>query len=323
MKLRKRREKHKKREQQKKKRISRKGFLICFLFNFRLFGPSKINRFFFVISFVFSFSLSLSSLGTKKRNEKECPLPLLHHYTPPPPPPPPPPPRPHISRSPRPRTKRPDRFLQFFGRTKLDRECQLVDRRPLRQRLGRSPLQFRGIFCPHPHPPKEELGGDSPFFSLSINTVDTDYIDIQSQNGGDSIPPFYVGHEALETIALPGNGFSGALPSMIGSVPTLRTLSLTQNFFTGSIPLDMLTGSLSSLSLSENFLNGTLPHEVCDLTAMEVFQLGTNFFSGTLPGDCFAEMKDLMEFSVYFNSFSGSIPLDFCKTSTSRIFMAL
>ena len=85
-------------------------------------------------------------------------------------------------------------------------------------------------------------------------------------------------------ITLHDNGLSGSIPSMLGSLTNLTTLSLYYNSLTGSIPpeLGKLT-KLTSLFLNNNSLSGSIPVELGSLTKLTLLFLGDNFLTGPQP----------------------------------------
>lgn len=85
----------------------------------------------------------------------------------------------------------------------------------------------------------------------------------------------------------------GALPSSIGKLTTLASLSLTSCGVEGSIPTELgLLTNMQLLWLSNNTLTGTLPIEIVNLTQLQIFQTEDNQLSGIMPqGLC--DMRDV------------------------------
>ncbi|MBC6472703.1 MAG: putative Ig domain-containing protein [Hormoscilla sp. GM102CHS1] len=88
----------------------------------------------------------------------------------------------------------------------------------------------------------------------------------------------------LESLSLLDNGLRGTLPSELGSLSNLESLSLLDNGLRGTLPSEL--GSLSNLQhliLSKNSLRGTLPSELGDLSNLQWLWLEENSLRGTLP----------------------------------------
>ncbi|TYJ10052.1 hypothetical protein E1A91_A11G181400v1 [Gossypium mustelinum] len=131
-------------------------------------------------------------------------------------------------------------------------------------------------------------------------------------------------------LRLPGMGLSGQLPSVIGNLTQLQTLSLRFNALSGSIPADFakltslrnvyLQGNrfsgeiplflfslqnLIRLNLASNNFTGSIPESVNNLTRLGTLYLENNHLSGSIPD---IEGPSLVQFNVSFNQLNGSIP---------------
>ena len=75
----------------------------------------------------------------------------------------------------------------------------------------------------------------------------------------------------LKSLSLTFSGLTGTIPAAVGSLTLLETLWLYQNKLTGSIPseLGMLT-NISELNLEGNMLTGTMPASVCSLNPLSL-----------------------------------------------------
>lgn len=134
----------------------------------------------------------------------------------------------------------------------------------------------------------------------------------------------------LVELRLPGMGLSGQLPSGIGNLTQLQTLSLRFNALSGSIPADFakltslrnlyLQGNrysgeiplflfslqnLIRLNLASNNFTGSIPESVNNLTRLGTLYLENNHLSGSIPD---IEGPSLVQFNVSFNQLNGSIP---------------
>jgi len=110
---------------------------------------------------------------------------------------------------------------------------------------------------------------------------------------------------AVTAIELPRRNLTGSLPTSLNQLVSLRTLDLSGNRLSGTIPT--LTGlvNLQSLHLSRNLLNGSIP-SLSGLTALERFDVRTNLLTGGLP--TLAGLDNLTAVIVANNLLSGPVP---------------
>ncbi|KAK7272597.1 hypothetical protein RJT34_29302 [Clitoria ternatea] len=136
----------------------------------------------------------------------------------------------------------------------------------------------------------------------------------------------------VTSIALKGINVSGVLPDELGSLPQLKILDLTRNYFQGSIPkslgrlssLEILSllgnrfngsipselgamASLQQLNLEDNQLVGPLPPSLGNLSNLQQLLLSANNFTGTIP-EAYGKLKNLIQFRIDGSTLSGKIP---------------
>jgi hypothetical protein len=103
----------------------------------------------------------------------------------------------------------------------------------------------------------------------------------------------------------------GSIPTCVYTLPQLRTLHLSGNAFTGSLPADQMAPALSDLSLSHNVLTGTIPADVLQRTWLQL-DVSYNRLDGTLPSgalDPGLEQGAIVgPLYVRSNRLSGAIP---------------
>jgi len=92
-------------------------------------------------------------------------------------------------------------------------------------------------------------------------------------------------HMYITNLLLSACNLQGKLPSEIGYLSTLETLSLSDNNFIGRIPstIGYNMKSLEYLALDSNQLTGSIPDELGYLPKIEQMLLQFNAFSGTIP----------------------------------------
>ncbi|KAL8252025.1 hypothetical protein R6Q59_035718 [Mikania micrantha] len=155
----------------------------------------------------------------------------------------------------------------------------------------------------------------------SLLQFSSSVIHLRKLNWNSSIPicTSWVGikcnDEGTRVIAihLPGVGLFGQIPlNTIGKLDNLKILSLRSNFLSGALPSDILSiPSLQSLKLQHNNFSGKipiLPHEIT------VLDLSFNSFSGSIPE---LNLTRLRVLNVSHNALNGSIPVSLQKFPVS------
>ncbi|KMZ75283.1 hypothetical protein ZOSMA_116G00080 [Zostera marina] len=94
----------------------------------------------------------------------------------------------------------------------------------------------------------------------------------------------------------------------LADLPYLRTVSFTDNFFTGNIPNFKKLRHLKAIYISNNHFEGFIPDKFFDgMTHLKKFWIPGNAFSGTIPSSI-NKMDAIMELRLENNRFSGKIP---------------
>ncbi|GAB4850022.1 hypothetical protein Ancab_029320 [Ancistrocladus abbreviatus] len=104
-------------------------------------------------------------------------------------------------------------------------------------------------------------------------------------------------------------GLSGKIDvSALAKLPGLRTVSIMNNKFTGTIPELHSLGMLKAIYMSGNQFSGEIPPDYFDhLDSLKKLWLSNNQFSGKIPSSL-AELRNLLELYVENNQFTGAIP---------------
>ncbi|KAI3508403.1 hypothetical protein L1887_23410 [Cichorium endivia] len=119
------------------------------------------------------------------------------------------------------------------------------------------------------------------------------------------IPPNSIGKlDALRILSLRSNFLTGNLPSDVPAIPSLQSLYLQHNNFSGNIPLP-LSPQISVLDLSFNSFSGDIPAAIKNLTRLTSLNLQFNSFSGAVPE---LNLTRLRLLNVSYNTLNGSIP---------------
>ena len=110
----------------------------------------------------------------------------------------------------------------------------------------------------------------------------------------------------VDSIVLDDAGLSGALIPELSELPSLRVLSLRDNYLTGTIPPHIGNAySLVSLALGNNELTGTIPSELGAAPRLESLNAENNALSGTLPREFGPALRIL---DLQRNELEGTLP---------------
>ena len=104
------------------------------------------------------------------------------------------------------------------------------------------------------------------------------------------------------------NGLTGSIPSELGNLSNLTSLTLISNDLTGSIPSEL--GNLSNLTtlwIGYNELSGSIPSELGNLTNLRWLGLDHNDLTGSIPSEL-GNLTNLTSLSLVYNDLTGSIP---------------
>ncbi|KAK4776010.1 hypothetical protein SAY87_023971 [Trapa incisa] len=110
-------------------------------------------------------------------------------------------------------------------------------------------------------------------------------------------------------LSLPNSRLSGSIPSNMGAILFLRTLDLSNNSLSGSLPPTLLAAAaeLRSLDLSNNRFTGQIPETVGQLTNLQLLNLSANGLSGGIPENLTA-LQNLTVVSLRGNYLTGGVP---------------
>lgn len=112
--------------------------------------------------------------------------------------------------------------------------------------------------------------------------------------------------KGLRTISFSNNSFSGPIPDLRGLI-ALRAIYLAGNQFSGEIPPDYFMGmdAMKKLWLSDNKFTGSIPSSVSKLSKLIELHMENNKFSGIIPD---MDIPTLLAINLSNNKLEGEIP---------------
>ena len=123
---------------------------------------------------------------------------------------------------------------------------------------------------------------------------------------------------SLKYISLGGNELTGEIPAELGSISSLIGLSFWDNDLTGQIPAEL--GNLANLrwlNLYGNSLTGNIPAELGRLSNLRELSISNNQLTGGIPAEL-GNLANLEELRLYGNHLQGVVPKEFGKLSNLR-----
>lgn len=113
---------------------------------------------------------------------------------------------------------------------------------------------------------------------------------------------------SLKVLSLVDLGLWGSLPESIAQMSSLEILNISSNHFNGAIPSQLsLLRNLQSVVLDDNNFNGEIPNWVGSLQGLAVLSMKNNMFSGSLPTSLDA-LHTLRVLDLSNNQLSGELP---------------
>ncbi|KAJ1268643.1 hypothetical protein BS78_07G150300 [Paspalum vaginatum] len=131
-------------------------------------------------------------------------------------------------------------------------------------------------------------------------------IDLSGNNLTGSLPSDgYLALHNLTTVSLSNNSISGVIPASLFSLPSLETLDLSENNFTGNFLLHPnISSNLRKIDLSNNKLQGPIPNLLSELVGIYWLDLSSNNFSGTVNLSFIKNYRQLDYLSLSYNKLS-------------------
>mmetsp|Transcript_52261 Transcript_52261/g.62965 ORF Transcript_52261/g.62965 Transcript_52261/m.62965 type:complete len:599 (+) Transcript_52261:208-2004(+) len=111
----------------------------------------------------------------------------------------------------------------------------------------------------------------------------------------------------LTSISMPQNSLNGTVPPLVANLPHLEMINLAENELSGNCP-NFASPVLSSIELQHNLLTGTLPYEIgLRHPRLNYFDVSNNQIGGTIPNSI-SKLIQLQTLGLADNKFSGTIP---------------
>lgn len=118
-------------------------------------------------------------------------------------------------------------------------------------------------------------------------------------------------HHRVVAINLNDSTLTGLLSPVLANLTQLRSLSLANNHFYGSIPQELSKlRYLQQLSLGTNNLQGLIPASLSSLSQLKFITLDDNNLSGEIPAALFSNCTKLVAVDFSGNQLTGKIPAE-------------
>ncbi|KAL3643562.1 hypothetical protein CASFOL_014377 [Castilleja foliolosa] len=113
----------------------------------------------------------------------------------------------------------------------------------------------------------------------------------------------------VEKIFLKGQDLAGVLPPSLAKLPHIKTIDLTRNYLSGTIPPEWASTKLEYLSVTVNRLSGPIPRYLGNITTLVYLSLETNMFTGTVPAEL-GKLTNLVNLILSTNNLTNKLPTE-------------
>ncbi|KAK4489563.1 hypothetical protein RD792_005373 [Penstemon davidsonii] len=145
--------------------------------------------------------------------------------------------------------------------------------------------------------------GSIPVFSTSKLA----YIDLSRNSlNGSFLSANFEGLSNLSYFNLRYNSLTGSIPRSLFSLPSLKTVLLSNNKFSDQVDefSTMNSYNLEILDLSSNELQGSIPQSLFKLERLRVLLLSFNFFNGTIELEKLQNLRNLTTLDLSYSNLS-------------------
>ncbi|KZV47497.1 putative LRR receptor-like serine/threonine-protein kinase [Dorcoceras hygrometricum] len=111
----------------------------------------------------------------------------------------------------------------------------------------------------------------------------------------------------VQKIFLKGQDLAGVLPPSLAKLTYLKTIDLTRNYLSGTIPPEWASTKLEYMSVIVNRLSGPIPKYLGDITTLVYMSLESNLFNGTVPAEL-GKLINLENLILSDNNLTGELP---------------
>ncbi|KAH0701083.1 hypothetical protein KY284_015298 [Solanum tuberosum] len=116
----------------------------------------------------------------------------------------------------------------------------------------------------------------------------------------------------VQIILLKGQDLAGVLPPSLVKLPYLKTIDVSRNYLSGTIPPEWASIKLEYMSVMVNRLSGPIPKYLGNMTTLLYMSLENNMFDGTIPKEL-GNMVNLQNLTLSFNNLTGKLPEEINK----------
>ncbi|KAJ3339547.1 hypothetical protein HDU93_008078 [Gonapodya sp. JEL0774] len=144
------------------------------------------------------------------------------------------------------------------------------------------------------------------FTSLSYfaNLTAVTFLNVRNNLIAEPLPSWLSTWTNLNKLVLDNNRMTGTT-EVLGTLPKLSYVSLSNNGFTGNPAWLSTSTQLSTIYLDVNQFSGTFP-DISQLRNLSYIDVGQNGFTGPVPST--TNFPALVAYSMYSNGFTGAIP---------------
>jgi len=143
------------------------------------------------------------------------------------------------------------------------------------------------------------------------------HLEFESNYISGELPSSLLESESLVYLYMRRNNVGMKFDELVKAAnwPKIFSLWFDNNDFSGTIPseIGLMTG-LASLSMTNATVTGTIPSEIGQLNELRRLWLYNNKLSGTIPSELGDKLQSLEVVELYDNDLTGAVPSNLCTT---------